>query len=893
MAIPIIIGVALGAGTVAVHEHIRNENELAKDRFGRAIAEYFFGADGKNATAEALYPLLVYREKGELTDDEDDKIDDDEAFVANAFIRWDAFCHLLNKHCIPKNPKDGRPIFAMSCVQLINEDLPLNESNRRQGKHISPILMAKVDNPLKDLVNTQNREKILDSSLDPTICLLPSQLNQALSHTYSKKLQPFLVATGYLEALGDQTVADEFGNMCDYDLTDEEKNYQIGHIYLNVKKLQQLYQSMKYDADGVQKEDFYLYDYVKKIWDNVNEACAGNHTFKLTTDFERPHIVRVVDMRYQENKALKPEDIIDINIQSNDSIVRDFAYNTSIPSALSATIAIAAQSPRDIDSIQGASFGAFHRNITNRFARFNIDYTGATLDAEQISQLEASFDEELKTYITGLTDLGKHLDEVKAGKYHVLAEGGDAVSSEEIGKHKGLMNAVKRASKSLIKRYPDTRDGHYKGQFIPRQVQEPTSAIVPLKFTATLDGISGIIIGNVFRIEKSRLPRGYKDANVAFVVMGEEQAITSGQDWTTKIVGQMIILDDPSKNLQQASDWSGYDYNDYDESADTTTQYVGGSDAQGISEEQKNIDQNLSAVREGDNVYLKIDEDYTHVRTSPNVNMEGTLDWGDNVIGVFKKGNKGLLLGVVREIVNTSIYAQASNGKFYRADPDGSIPLNAAEVDPSEISNDNWPWYKIKFPADAKKKLKEGWIFNDGELDKDGADKGDNKAWVDYNLGWVRIDVLISEATSKALEEIESNSEICEELEKNKIFGADIGSGFNFTMKTPQLKKLKAYIDFIFGLPNHDYKKIEGLRGIGNMESEEEKEKALKFINSTLESNGTMKFNATEVFNIFGDENTGTNYVLMASAVHNSQVLKERLNYLEALDDLPTEEMHE
>ena len=91
-------------------------------------------------------------------------------------------------------------------------------------------------------------------------------------------------------------------------------------------------------------------------------------------------------------------------------------------------------------------------------------------------------------------------------------------------------------------------------------------------------------------------------------------------------------------------------------------------------------------------------------------------------------------------------------------------------------------------------------------------------------------------------------------------------------MMTPELK---AYIDFIFGLPNHDYKKIEGLRGIGNMESEEEKEKALKFINSTLESNGTMKFNALAVFDIFGDENTGTNYVLMASAVHNSQVLTE------------------
>jgi|9_EtaG_2_1085328.scaffolds.fasta_scaffold02727_3 hypothetical protein len=895
MALPLLVIVGAGAITAgtgyAIHEHIRNENELAKDKYGRLIAEYFFGTDGKSATAEDLYPLLVYREKGELTDDEDDEIDDDKAFIANAFIRWDAFCHILNKHNIPKNPKDGKPIFAMSCVQLINEDLPLNDrSNRRQGKHISPILMAKVDNPLKDLVNVQNNEKLLDSSLDPTICLLPNQQSKTLSHTYSKQLKPFLVATGYLEALGDESTAEEFGNMCDYELTDDEKRYQIGHIYLNVKKLQQLYQSMKYDADGVQKEDFYLYDYIKKIWENVNEACAGNHTFKLTTDFERPHIVRVVDMRYQENKSLKSEDIININIQSNDSIVRDFAYNTSIPSALSATIAIAAQSPRDINNIEGASFGAFHKNISNRFARFNVDQQASTLDQEQIDTLAKSFDEELTTYITGFVDLGKHLDEVKSGKYHVLAEGGDAVSSEEIGKYKGLVNAIKRASKSLIKRYPDTRDGHYKGQFIPREVQEPTSAIVPLKFNATLDGISGIIIGNVFRIEKSRLPRGYKDANVGFVVMGEEQAITSGQDWTTKIIGQMIILDDPSKNQQQASDWAGYDYNDYDESAKTETQYDGGADSQGISEEQQKIDEDLSAIREGDKIYLKIDDDYTHVRTGAEVNMEGTADWGDNVIGVFKKRNAGLYLGTVREIKNTGIYKQAQNGKYYKVDSDGTIPWNADPVDPKKIPNDNWPWYKIKFAAAAKKKIKVGWIYNEGELDKDGADKGDNEAFVKYNLGWMRIDVLLGEAKALQIQEQKSLEEDVAMLEREKgIIGK-----LNWKAPNSTYKRILAYIDFIIKHPDikiNQFKNYLGYYGIGSKDFKtlEDLENGVVSKHSSPGSQIGLKRYREEAndgkklreggFNEIGYTN------LVFTFLSDEQILAAKKEYLEALPD--------
>lgn len=884
MPVPILIVVGAGAITgYSIHEHIRNENELAKDRYGRLIAEYFFGEDGKSATAEDLYPLLIYREKGELTDDEDDEIDDDKAFIANAFIRWDAFCHILNKHNIPKNPKDGKPIFTMSCVQLINEDLPIDDSNIRQGKHISPVLMAKVDNPLKDLVNVQNNEKLLDSSLDPTICLLPTQLSKTLSHTYSKKLQPFLVATGYLEALGDESTAEDFGKMCNYDLTDNEKNYQIGHIYLNVKKLQQLYQSMKYDSDGVQKEDFYLYDYIKKIWENVNEACAGNHTFKLTTDFERPHIVRIVDMRYQEDKALKPEDIININIQSNDSIVRDFAYNTSIPSALSATIAIAAQSPRDINNIEGTSFGAFHQNISNRFARFNIDQQASTLDQEQIDILAKSFDEELTTYITGFADLGKHLDEVKSGKYHVLAEGGDAVSSEEIGKYKGLVNAIKRSSKSLIKRYPDTRDGHYKGQFIPRQVQEPTSAIVPLKFNATLDGISGIIIGNVFKIEKSRLPRGYKDANVGFVVMGEEQAITSGQDWTTKIIGQMIILDDPSKNQQQASDWAGYDYNDYDESADTETQYVGGTDAQGISDEQKKIDEDLSEIREGDKIYLKIDDDYTHVRTGAEVNMEGTADWGDNVIGVFKRGNAVLYLGTVREIKNTGIYKQAQNGKYYRVDPDGTIPWNAAPVDAKKIPNDNWPWYKIKFAKSAKKKIQVGWIYNDGELDKDGADKGKNEAFVKYDLGWMRIDVLLGEAKALQIQEQKALEEDVSMLEfekgvKSRGSGAHVIRASNSTYK-----RVLAYIDFIINHPdikinqfrNYLFPRIGGVGGKDFKTLEDIEKEGLEMYREQAKDGKRLKKGS---FNEIGMSN-------LQFTFYDDQILEAKKEYLEALPD--------
>ena len=76
---------------------------------------------------------------------------------------------------------------------------------------------------------------------------------------------------------------------------------------------------------------------------------------------------------------------------------------------------------------------------------------------------------------------------------------------------------------------------------LPKKNKLDISSIIPLKFNVKLDGISGIVIGNVFKIDPSRLPELYKQNKVAFIVAGEEQNI-DGQDWTTTITGQATIL---------------------------------------------------------------------------------------------------------------------------------------------------------------------------------------------------------------------------------------------------------------------------------------------------------------------------------------------------------------
>ena len=739
--------------------HLVSNNERRRNEKTADIAAYF-GLEDTD-----LEPFIITRGNAEQATSSEKS---DGAVSANGFIRWDALCHLFNKHFIPINDKDGLPIFVLTCTQLINEDLPINESEVRAGKHMSPILMAKVNNPLADRIIGPS--DALDNSLDPTVCLAPHQHPGALDNERSKKLMGMFTQHGIVPAVGDQKLAKDFDKMINYTLSDYEKRYYIGHMLLNINRLQQTYKSMKYDEEGVIKKDFSLWDYIKKIWDDISDAGGNNHDFKITTDLERPNIVRVVDMRYQESVNLKQEDIIELNIQSNDSIVRDFSFNTSIPSAMSATIAIAAQAPKNVDSLEAASFGAFHQNISNRFATFSEpeEPTGPT--EEEIKILELNFDKDMTTYKSGLDDLASHMRDIDSGAFMVAAEGGDTQSSEDVGKHKGLVSAVKRASENLIKMYPSTTTTStgkkvYKGQPIPKPPTSTTSAIIPLKFNATLDGISGIIIGNVFKLPDSRLPRGYKKANIAFIAMTEDQSITSGQDWTTKITGQMIILPKKGELGKSTGDgWDGVDFNSFDEMANTSKIYRGedganGADSQGIKENQLQNDPGMNSVRIGSKVYLKIDDDHTNVRASAIIDNEGWYDWGydtdDNNIGVFKPGWGGLLLGEIISAKNTGIFVmvpakEGETDKYYWADADGNPDYDYEPREADEIDNSQWPWYRIKFSKAAAYAFYKGdqWIPGakiGDKYDKDSADY--EHQWKEkYNKhkGWMRLDVLRS-----------------------------------------------------------------------------------------------------------------------------------------------------
>jgi hypothetical protein len=130
---------------------------------------------------------------------------------------------------------------------------------------------------------------------------------------------------------------------------------------------------------------------------------------------------------------------------------------------------------------------------------------------------------------------------------------------EEIATYQGSLKSLHKALNYFSKVYGSTKgEEYYIGQ--PYNGASRTiSSIIPLNFNAKLDGIGGIIIGNVFKLPKSRVPVAYSRDDIHFIVMTEEQEITAGQDWTTTITGQLTLLggeEQTNETLMWTNSWN-------------------------------------------------------------------------------------------------------------------------------------------------------------------------------------------------------------------------------------------------------------------------------------------------------------------------------------------------
>ena len=359
-------------------------------------------------------------------------------------------------------------------------------------------------------------------------------------------------------------------------------NRYIGLIYIEYKWLINLWKK------EYKKKDFSYFNFWSLVWKEIGQnACAGNHEFILHTD-ETNSTIRVVDLQNDPTKK-PPSKIHSFRVQDKGSIVRDFSFQSSIPDSISATIAIAAQSPDSFNN-DTTTLSAFSNNIKSRFSNFIGEKENTIM----------TYSDLIRSYMIKHHQISNYMYYIHTGWWFVI-------SKKMIATNKGLVKEVIKLIHQLNNIQPiwvNTNDQdslicdlegdpHWDNTYDMgpqeqagrrgRQVRfdnfckyaNPTwesqgspvfdvpslnaqnTALIPINVSLSIDGISGIRIGDVVKINNptgfERLPKAYQRDDVYWVVMGDSHKITSGQDWEQELTLQLTLIGDLEYGHQKSA----------------------------------------------------------------------------------------------------------------------------------------------------------------------------------------------------------------------------------------------------------------------------------------------------------------------------------------------------
>ena len=305
----------------------------------------------------------------------------------------------------------------------------------------------------------------------------------------------------------------------------------ISNIYVNLNYLYTLALNQNLESqDKKEKNEINVYDYLKTIVGDIQSSTGNVNQFDIHVD-PIDNIGRIIDINFtSEDPAKDYKNATIIEIQGLKSTARNVNLQSQIFPEQSSIVAISAQNGGGTIGLDNTTLVGFNRGIKDRI--MPDKYVPKTGNETPI------------TTETKLVNIGQSIGSLAGYLTNLL----------------GIYDP-QAATKTVI--YSTANSADYKNALrdiivaIRTITNDPNQfkAIIPTKLSITMDGIGGIIIGNLFRIPDESLPRGYKSDNtegsvgrrLGYVVTGISHKIDTGF-WETTIDGQTVILEpnDPS-----------------------------------------------------------------------------------------------------------------------------------------------------------------------------------------------------------------------------------------------------------------------------------------------------------------------------------------------------------
>ena len=300
----------------------------------------------------------------------------------------------------------------------------------------------------------------------------------------------------------------------------------IGNIYVNVKMLYDLAIDASVESqDKKEKNEIALYDFIKNMLAKISPVIGNVNNFDILTDSKNNAQIVDINLVSKDSPEKMYEDAFPLQLHNLNSTVRSYKLESKIFPEQSTIVAIGAQVEGGALGTDTTTFVAFNRSIRDRIIPVKNsppDKLAESNTAKEkldalLSNLETLylFFGRLKPTFTADADF----DVDKAGNYQNAL--------------KDLINYLRAITTS----------------------KTSNKAILPTVLSIVMDGIGGLIIGNLFKTNTDILPKGYKGSgqggigpNVGYLITGIGHTVGSG-DWTTSIDAQTINLDSPKAEI--------------------------------------------------------------------------------------------------------------------------------------------------------------------------------------------------------------------------------------------------------------------------------------------------------------------------------------------------------
>jgi len=405
----------------------------------------------------------------------------------------------------------------------------------------------------KTIIDSNKKQKIFDSllylvlpgrtpclmsedtvSIDPTTCLVHNPYASFITNVtdgFTPKLYTNLTWNGKELTPGitiglptfplDGVVKDKIVKVFDKDNKTTEVPQkivsvgEIGNIYISIGKIIQTYRDLS-GSNGVN-----ITDLLTSLLESISFSLGGINDFKLYTD---KNIIQIIDAKYLEvgesaNNKFKM-DVIGLK-----SVCRAVTINSKIFPEQASMIAIGAAASGDASSNLGDIYAStqalFNKGLKDRVIR-DLTFSEGNKNSSPLISGENLFYFQIYENVRALTAYVKRKvlgiqEPVNTKQYNYIS----TPKEEEISNASNLL-------KTLLYQL-NGKDIDFK-------------ALIPFELEITLDGLSGFVVGQIFTIDQSILPRDYYNKNLGFVITGISHMLQNN-DWTTTLKTQICLLE--------------------------------------------------------------------------------------------------------------------------------------------------------------------------------------------------------------------------------------------------------------------------------------------------------------------------------------------------------------